>query len=76
MGKQTNLSKPGLLSHPETLEQFMARMLTRPLISTMRDYYDEIQAKNQAYRFILEQGLLNRFRLFCAAGKPRPARKS
>jgi len=66
MGKQSALFKSGKPPGKQDRQQFMASILSRPVIRVIADYHEEIQAKNQAYRFILEKGLQDEFREYCA----------
>lgn len=67
MGKQTNHTAPEQPAIKKDRQCFLASILGRPLLRVVSDYQDEIRAKDQAYRFILEQGLLERFQEYCSA---------
>ncbi|MFH0762255.1 MAG: hypothetical protein V2A67_12200 [Bacteroidota bacterium] len=66
MGNQTKPFKSGTPPRQKEQQEFMASVLSRPLLRIVADYYDEIEAKSQAYRFILEKGLQDEFREYCA----------
>jgi hypothetical protein len=65
MGKQIeHAASDRPVSKPDR-QRFMASILSRPILQVISDYIDEILDKDQAYRFIIKQGLMDEFRRFC-----------
>ena len=65
MGKHRHnysVTEPGTV---KDRQRFLASILCRPLLRVLSDYQDEIRAKDQAYRFILERDLMDEFQEFC-----------
>ena len=65
MGKKTPPTKTKGTESGFTPHPFFASVLSRSILRVIADFHDEILAKDQAYRFIIKEGLLDKFREYC-----------